>query len=206
VQVNGLSASKTETVCWNESVPISSFTYTSTIGPYDRCGVYSVDETAQILPQGISQPALDTLQVKIQVPCDTGCTRNPGYWLTYSGLRSGLYDPAWNNFKGVQFYKSTKTWDAIVYTNAISNPYYILARQFVAARLNTTKGATTTLEIHQAIKNAEAIFVKYTPSEIARAKVNLQREMQNLAKELDHYNRGLVGPGSCSGNSVLPRR
>jgi hypothetical protein len=206
VQVSGLSNSKTETVCLNGTTQTSSFMYTKTIGPFDRCGAYSVDETAQIFPKGISQQALDTWQVKIQVPCDKGCTRNPGYWLTYSGLRVGLYDPTWDTFKGVQFYKSAKTWDAILFTNTISNPYYLLARQFVAARLNIVKGATTTREINQAIQNAEIVFEKYTPAEIGRAKVNLQREIQNLARDLDHYNRGLTGPGTCTGYTALPRR
>ena len=44
------------------------------------------------------------------------------------------------------------------------NAYYILARQYIAAKLNILSGAGSTAEVNAAIAWAETFFSTYTPS------------------------------------------
>jgi hypothetical protein len=144
--------------------------------------------------------------VSVDVPCTIGCTQPPGYWLTYSGYRQDQYDTAWDEFKGETFFKSATTWDEMIHTNTTANPYYLLARQFVATKLNIINGAQPTQKVSQVLQDAEAIFNNFAPHEITHTKVSLQRAMQNMAIDLDHYNRGLTGPGLCPRQPSTPNR
>jgi hypothetical protein len=184
-------------VCRSEEAPVM-LTYTRQVGPYDQCGTFTVSEQLKILSSGLLDPGVGRWQVIVEVPCDLGCTRLPSYWATYSGLRTDRYDPAWDNFKNVLFYRSNINWERMLHTSSASNPYYLLARQYIAARLNVAGGAKASQEVQAAIKNAETLFQAYAPHQIARAKTSLQREIQSLAMDLDHFNRGLTGPGACS--------
>jgi hypothetical protein len=183
-------------ICRSEAPVVLN--YTGQIGPFDRCGVYTVSEQVQILSSGLLDAGIGRWQVIVDVPCDQGCTQLPSYWATYSGFRPDRYDPTWDNFGDLLFYRSNITWQRIMHTNTASNPYYLLARQYIAARLNLEKGAVASRTIQDAIQKAEDLFKSYAPHQIARAKISLQREVQNLATDLDHFNRGITGPGACS--------
>jgi hypothetical protein len=206
VRVFGSASGELGTVCREEPGKTATFRYTGEVGPYERCGSDFIEERASFTPTGMSSPGYGVVKLKINIPCSAGCTRTPGYWLTYSGYRPNQYDPTWDAFKELYFYKSSRTWAEMIHTNATANPYYPLARQFIAARLNITKGAQTTQEIRRLLQETENILNTYAPHEISRAKVSLQREIQNLAVDLDHFNRGLTGPGACSRQPMPPRR
>jgi hypothetical protein len=198
IQVGATSLENIGRACRNETGSPTTITFSRQVGPYDQCGVYAVDEYARILPAGFSSIGTNRWQIQVQVPCASGCTQPPGYWLTYSGIPSARYDPIWDQVGNERFYKSNRNWKEMIHTNATSNPYYLLARQYIAARLNILKGAQASRDIQLVLEKSEAIFETFAPYQVARAKVSLQREIQNLVKDLDHYNRGLTGPGVCS--------
>jgi hypothetical protein len=206
VNVSADSYGRLGRVCREEPGKTTSFTYTGEVGPYERCGSDLHEERASFTPNGMSSARYSVIRLKINIPCSAGCTRTPGYWLTNSGYRPNQYDPTWNAFKELYFFKSSRTWEGMIHTNTTTNPYYPLARQFIAARLNIAKGAHTTQEIRQLLQETENVLNTYAPHEISRAKVSLQREIQNLAVDLDHFNRGLTGPGACSRQPMPPPR
>ena len=77
------------------------------------------------------------------------------------------------------------------------NAFYILAHQYMAAKLNVLNGASSTADVDAAIAGAEALFgslgagsVALTPAQTTQAKA--------WAATLDNYNKGLIGPGHCT--------
>lgn len=145
--------------------------------------------------------------VSINVPCNTGCTLTQGYWKTHSKYGPAPADDAWYNLgdadgDGVSegpdetFFMSGMTWYKVFWTVPAGNPYYILAHQYMAAKLNLANGAATTSDVTAAISWAESFFKTYTPTS------TLSKTVANNAKKyasiLDSYNNGLIGPGHCS--------
>jgi len=99
--------------------------------------------------------------INVHVPCEEGCTLTQGYWKTHAGIRPARapYDDTWNLI-GAQgantlFYLSGISYYDVLREPPRGNVYYILARQFIAARLNTLNGASTTPEADAALAEAE---------------------------------------------------
>jgi hypothetical protein len=71
-------------------------------------------------------------------PPKPGCTLTQGYWKTHSKYGPAPYDARWALVgEDTAFFSSGKTWyEAINTSSAGGNAYYILARQYIAAKLN----------------------------------------------------------------------
>ncbi|MDD1639154.1 MAG: hypothetical protein LUO99_02550, partial [Methanomicrobiales archaeon] len=94
------------------------------------------------------------------------------------------------------FYKSGKSWYEVFQTPPQGKVYYILAHQYMAAKLNIWNGASTTPAVDTAIYWAEhSFFPIYTPSSSLPEAV--QTKANNYAELLDDYNNGDIGPGHC---------
>jgi hypothetical protein len=82
--------------------------------------------------------------------------------------------------------------DAVVGRNA----YYILAHQYIAAKLNLADGASSTPAVSSALSWADGFFVAKTPvSTLSKA---LRAQVIANAETLADYNEGDIGPGHCS--------
>ena len=167
---------------------------------YDR--TFTCDEdagehlnTATIRQTGQSDDAKVT--VTCTPPPAEGCTLTQGYWKTHSKYGPAPTDPTWALIgEDTAFFLSGQTWYEVINTpSADGNAYYILARQYTAAKLNFLSGASSTAEVDAAIAWAETFFATYTPSS------DLSDEVRDQAIEaagtLDDYNNGLIGPGHC---------
>ena len=175
---------------------------------YEACGDYVVENTASLssavpgaLP--ITPPPLDlcySKTINVHVPCEEGCTLTQGYWKTHSENGRAPYDDTWLQIgasgSNSTFYLSGMSYYGVLREPPRGNAYYILARQFIAAKLNTLKGASTTPEVEAAIASANTFFMTYGPGAIVSKAVRNQALID--ASILDGYNNGYVGPGHCS--------
>ncbi|MEP7347557.1 MAG: hypothetical protein ABI877_19970, partial [Gemmatimonadaceae bacterium] len=130
-----------------------------------------------------------------------GCTVTQGYWKTHSARGPAPYDNAWLNIgplgADTQFYSTGLTWYQVFRTPPKKgNANFILAHQFMAARLNVLAGATTTPAVDAALSASATYFGKV--SNMNTLPVDPVRStLLGYATTLDNYNNGLIGPGHC---------
>ncbi len=119
-----------------------------------------------------------------------------GYWKTHSKYGSSKYDATWALIgEDTPFFYSEQTWIEVIKINPRkSNTYYILAHQYIAARLNELSGSYVPTNIANAILKATELFENstYTPTYIGNLRKNnpLRKEFTKLAELLEKYNRG----------------
>jgi hypothetical protein len=81
--------------------------------------------------------------------------------------------------------------DAVVGRNA----YYILAHQYIAAKLNLADGASSTPAVTSALSWTDGFFAAKTPvSTLSKA---LRAQVIANAETMADYNEGDIGPGHC---------
>ena len=136
-----------------------------------------------------------------------GCTYTQGYWKTHVNYApkpqfAKKRDATWNLIDGggaanenALFYLSGKSYIAVMWTAPAGNAYYILAHQFIAAKLNVLDGASGAAVAAQ-IAQAEALFTLYGPTNAYWK--NNKTSVTTLAGLLAAYNEGKTGPGHCS--------
>jgi hypothetical protein len=135
-------------------------------------------------------------------PPPDGCSYTQGYWKTHSARGPAPYDNAWANVGATEentpFFISGGTWYSVFWTSPSGNPYYILAHQYMAAKLNILNGTGSTPEVDAAITAAEAFFAANTPAGTLLLTKTQQNALKAYATTLDQYNNGIIGPGHCS--------
>lgn len=185
------------TVCASQAPYTKS--YTCAIGPYSCDTRETYTNTVSFVTSNTEQTGSAECSVSVTVPdCGVGCTLTQGYWKTHSTKGPARpADPAWDQVGGpnASFYSSGKTWYQVFWTPPAGNPYYNLAHQFMAARLNIISGASTTAEVDACMSFAASFFASKTPSStLTRA---LRAQVLACASTLDSYNNGAIGPGHC---------
>jgi hypothetical protein len=178
------------------------FSYSLRVGPYAACdptgaGTAFSNTASFAAPSGASGAA--TWTIHVQLPCPSnGCTLTQGYWKTHSREGPAPYDRRWGNIgpeeEDTAFFLSDQTWLEVFRTPVRGNPYYSLAHQYMAAKLNVLAGADASA-IGSALSMAEAFFSAKTPSSSLSAKA--RAELLALAALLDDFNSGRIGPGHC---------
>jgi hypothetical protein len=151
-----------------------------------------------------------TRNVPVFVACDFGCTLTQGYWKTHNTLfwggapdddtwlligdadGDGLLEGAGENFYGLV----DTTWFNVMWTAPKSgNPYYQLAHQWIAAKLNVLNGAGTTPAVDAALAYGETFFATASPDDNFNGKAG--KDVRAYASTLAAYNEGDIGPGHC---------
>jgi hypothetical protein len=191
------------TVCANGQTTFT-FEYSRQIGPFEACGEYTVENVASFVTNDTGATGSDNATVNVNVPCAAGCSLTPGYWKTHSAYGPAPYDDTWAllpNGADTPFYISGQTYYQVLWTNPRGgNAYYILAHQFIAAKLNLLNGASSTPQVNAALAWAGTFFATNTPT------TALSKTVRNAALgyafTLDQYNNGYTGPGHCSDNDV----
>ena len=170
-------------------------TYTRTFRCDEDEGTH--DNTATIRETGRSDDARVTVTCK--EPPAPGCTLTQGYWKTHSKYGPAPYDATWALIgEDTAFFSSGKTWyQAINTSSAGGNAYYILAHQYIAAKLNLAGGTSSSAGVNAALAGAEAFYAAYTPSSTLSKAVRAQAIA--YAGTLGDYNEGKTGPGHCPG-------
>jgi hypothetical protein len=171
-----------------------SVSYTRTFKCDEDEGTH--DNTATIRETGQSDDARVT--VMCSPPSDSGCTFTQGYWKTHSKYGPAKKaDSTWALIgEDTPFFSSGKTWyEAINTSSAGGNAYYILAHQYIAAKLNLAAGTSSTPAVNAAIAGAEAFYAAYTPTSVLSDAV--REQVLAYAETLADYNEGDIGPGHC---------
>jgi hypothetical protein len=168
-------------------------TYTRTFTCDEDEGMH--DNTATIRETGQSDDARVTVTCK--PPPAPGCSLTQGYWKTHSKYGPAPYDARWALIgEDTAFFSSGQTWyQAINASSSGGNAYYILAQQYIAAKLNLAGGASSTPAVNAALAGAEAFFAAYTPTSVLSKAVRAQAIA--YAETLTDYNEGDIGPGHC---------
>ncbi|NUS61225.1 MAG: hypothetical protein HOQ01_09785, partial [Lysobacter sp.] len=148
------------------------------------------------------------IDVTVTQLCDVrGCTYTLGYWKThviyaakpqFAKKRDAtwdLIDGAGTSNENAIFYLSGKSYINVMWTAPAGNAYYILAHQFIAAKLNVLDGASGAA-IAAELAQAEALFNQYGPTN--NYWKNNKTAVTALAGKLGAYNEGSIGPGHCS--------
>lgn len=164
---------------------------------FDTCGEYEVGNTATFTTHTTGTQGSASASLQVRVPCVGGCTLTQGYWKTHSKYGPAPYDHTWALIgEDTPFYLSGQSHYQVLWTPpAGGNAYYILAHQFIAARLNLLNGASTTPTVDAAMAWAHTFFSTHTPSNVPKNQASLAK---TYAATLDSYNNGLIGPGHCS--------
>lgn len=204
-----------ESLCADEAP--QTYTNTIDVGPFEVCGEYTFTNTAHIVTVDDTNDTGEnhsaSYSVIITVPCPEGCTLTQGYWKTHNDTFWGgaPTDETWQLLgdvdgdgivegEGELFFKSGQTFFQVMWTPGGGNAYYQLAKQYIAAWLNTLAGADDSA-IATAFDQATTLFETYTPAQIGALKGKagnaLRAQFISLAGTLGSYNEGLIGPGHC---------
>jgi hypothetical protein len=174
-----------------------TFTYARDIGPYAACGEYDVINTAYFVINDLGRRGQDTWTIHVMVPCG-GCTLTQGYWKTHSKYGPAPYDDTWAMIgEDTKFFLINQTYYQVMWTSPIGgNAYYILAHQYIAAKLNIYNGAWAPSSVTDAIAWAETFFNTYKPAD--KLSKTVRAEAIYYAGVLAKFNEGYIGPGHCS--------
>lgn len=143
-------------------------------------------------PKGPEPKATFVGEVK---PCPTpgGCTYTQGYW----GSKPGVVWPSPYD-RGATFYLSGQTWQQVMDTPVnVSQGYYQLAHQYIAAVLNVANGAAVPTGVQTTLDLAEDWLSTHYPS--ACTGPGSCGQQKDWAAVLDKYNNGVYpgGPQHC---------
>lgn len=143
-----------------------------------------------------------TFSSKTPPPPGPGCTYTAGYWANHTKYSAAKRDAGWDNLpdgEDTPFFLSAKTYLQVLKTAPRGNAYFILAKQYVAAKLNVLNGASAPDEVKDALAKSKALFEKYTPAQVAamRGSDPVRKKFIRYAYTLDQYNNGKTGPGHC---------
>jgi hypothetical protein len=161
--------------------------------------VYKYDPEAIAGAQVVAPHESDVLYVKLCYDPDVeeGCTFTFGYWKTHTKYGPAKKaDPTWDQIgdpKAVQFFSSGMTYYGVLWTPVAGNPYFILAHQFIAAKLNLLAGAAPG-DVATAMTQAETLLTGLTLADAFAQRDELVR----LGGLLAAFNEGETGPGHCA--------
>jgi hypothetical protein len=174
-------------------------TLTLTITNNSACDTESSLQNTATLTEGDSgQVRTSSATVTVRAPaCQVleQCTYTQGYWKNHAAWPGG-YHP------GDTFYNSGKNWMTVLWTPpAKGNAYYILAHQYIAAKLNVANGAVPPDEVAQALNEAHNWFT--APGRTDAAPTGSDRTTAlYLAGILAAFNEGTTGPGHCGSTAT----
>jgi hypothetical protein len=186
------------TVCAGDAP--KTFHYSLTVGPYAVCGQYTFKNIASFVTNDTASTGSSSWTVNVNVPCAGGCTLTQGYWKTHSRFGPAPYDDTWAQVgENTTFFYSGRSYYNVMWTSPAGNAYYILAHQYIAAKLNQLNGANFGAA-QAAFDAATALFNNptNTPAYVGTLKGSARNVWTSLATTLENYNTGLIGPGHCS--------
>lgn len=153
-------------------------------------------------PGGCTKPVTALANFNGSNPCVVTCVRPRTYWRTRSSFGPDPREAAWDaRPENNPFFSSGKTnYQISQYQPPQSNPYYLLAPEWLAVRFNQTAGCWVPPLIAAAFTEAQTYFNKYTPAQVMSVfNAAIRVRMTFLTNLLKSYNNGFQGVGACSG-------
>jgi uncharacterized protein DUF5979 len=128
-------------------------------------------------------------------PPPSFCTATLGFWKNHPELWDGAGEKV--VLTTTTFFNSGQNYLTILGTpSAGGNAYIILAKQYIAAVLNTNGGASGNASVDAAIAGAAAYFAG-APAGIPNPVDPTRSQLLGWATTLDQFNNGVIGPGHC---------
>lgn len=122
---------------------------------------------------------------------DLGCTSTPGYWKNHTEEWPEGFDP------NEQFFDDG-TWLEALEQNPKGNPYFILAQQYIAARLNEASGTYVPSDVADALSTAEGWYTANpNPADPFWHDKTNKDMITDVAEVLDDYNNGRLSVKKC---------
>jgi hypothetical protein len=191
------------TVCVEDGEQTFEFSYEA--GPFE-CGAFAVTNTARYVGLDTGATADAAWTVNGEVVCDPGCTLTANYWKRHSHFGPRRYNPIWNDIgelgEDTTFFRSGGSYIQAMWRLALGNPYWTLARAYIAARLNQLSGAQFSPGTVTAFNRATTLFETYAPNQVST--MAIRRQFASAAALLRDFNMGRVGPGRCTCRPDLP--
>ncbi len=186
------------TVCDDEGTVTLPFE--AEVGPF-TCGAFSVTNTATYTGLDTGATGSASFTANGNVLCNPGCTLSANYWRSHAHLGWRSYNDTWDLIgaqkENTTFFRSGDSYIISMYRLGLLNPYWTLARAYIAAKLNKLNGATMPTAVNNAFNEATSIFTTYTPSQML-FNLSLRRQVVKVAATLRGYNQGRSGPGRCT--------
>lgn len=191
---------------------IAAINYSTTFGKNAgadvelACGDTAYTNTASFVTDDTSATGNASKTINFHVNCPLGCTLTQGYWKThntsFSGGASKHADATWASVGGpsTTFFLSGMSWFQVFWNAPAGNAYFILADQYMAARLNQAKGTTVPPTVATAITHATSLFGTWTPAQVGALKGNnaTRQDFITTAGILGNYNEGNAGVPHCT--------
>jgi len=128
-------------------------------------------------------------------PPPSFCTATLGFWKNHPELWDGAGEKV--VLTTTTFFNSGQSYLTILGTpSAGGNAYIILAKQYIAAVLNTNGGPSGVGSVDAAIAGAAAYFTG-APAGIPNPVDPTRSQLIAWASTLDNFNNGRIGPGHC---------
>lgn len=131
------------------------------------------------------------------------CTSSDGYWKNH-GKHSMNYDTTWmmagEKGEDTEFFKSGKTWMEMMMMSSKDNAYAIMAREYMATKLNMWRGAEANEEVKHAVKEAEKMLNKHSMEEVRKMSHSDQVKMDFMKymRVFEKFNDGKMGHDTCN--------
>jgi hypothetical protein len=186
------------TVCVSDGE--TTFSFSQELGPF-ACGGFEVTTVASYegLDTGATADAAWT--VRGEVACNPGCTLSQAYWKRHSHFGPRRYNPTWNQIgpqgENTPFFRSGGTYIQAAWRLTLGNPYWTLAKSYIAAKLKVANGAQMPAATLTAFNNATALLDAYTPLQIPLNQ-NVKKQFTKASAALKDFNSGRTGPGKCT--------
>lgn len=177
----------------------TTLAFTASLGALG-CGPFALEGTARWrgLDTGASGTASST--VTGEVECGPGCTRGADWWRAHSLAGGAGYDLTWASIgpagERTAFFRSGTTWIGALSQPTLLNPYWPLARAYIAARLNQLAPVEVPAVTAAAMADAAAMLTSHTPTQML-LDLFLRPRIDAAIRALEDYNQGRVGPGAC---------
>lgn len=121
------------------------------------------------------------------------CTYTQGWWKTHHQNASGSKKIDWPAPEDENAKICGRTWLSILKTSTQGRAWYILAHQWISAKLNVANGASTTAAVDNALDKGNTLLLNNCNG----IKQCDRSTALGYADTLDDYNNGYIGPGHC---------
>lgn len=191
------------TVCVEDGA--QTFSFSQELGPY-ACGPFEVTTYASYegLDTGASAEAGWT--IRGETACNPGCTLGQAYWKRHSHFGPRRYNPTWDQIgplgENTPFFNSGHTYVQTSWRLSLGNPYWTLAKSYIAAKLNTLNGAQMPASTLAHYNTATQLLQSYTPLAVP-FNHTVKKNFTRAAAALKDFNSGRVGPGRCTSKPAL---
>jgi hypothetical protein len=170
----------------------------------DVCGPYTARNVASFETNDNHETGSAAWDVPVDITCSETCTLSPGYWASHTIYGPAAYpNSTWTSVGGpdAPFFLSGQSWYQVFRESRGGAGYYELARQYMAATLNTLQaspnGVVPPPEAMQALSDAEGYFSSHTIAQAERLPEDARNAAARTASILAQFNAGLLFTPPC---------